>query len=194
LIEITRGGAFLLTTSRRAMKHLYEQLAERLAHDDLMVQGESPKNVLLDRFRLAAQGVLVATMSFWEGVDVPGQALRLVIMDKIPFAVPTDPIMRARAARIEEAGGNPFMELYVPQANITLKQGFGRLIRRRSDVGIVALLDVRARQRGYGRRLLAGLPPAQRTDDLAQVEEFWRSHHPALDMPGAGSVVEPAAR
>jgi ATP-dependent DNA helicase DinG len=113
-------------------------------------------------------------MSFWEGVDVPGHALRLVILDKIPFAVPTEPVVAARCAQIEREGGNPFAEYSVPVAAITLKQGFGRLLRTKKDAGIVALLDRRAVTKGYGKRLLASLPPARRMGTLEEVSAFWR--------------------
>ena len=139
----------------------------------LLVQGEAPKHVLLDRFRDSGAAVLVATMSFWEGVDVPGNALRLVVLDKIPFAVPSDPVVAARCARIEAEGGNPFTQYSVPSAAITLKQGFGRLIRTKKDAGLVALLDRRAVRKGYGKSLLASLPPARRVRTLDDVREFW---------------------
>lgn len=112
-------------------------------------------------------------MSFWEGVDVPGEALRLVIIEKLPFAVPTDPVVAARCASIEQDGGNPFIAYSVPQAAITLKQGFGRLIRARTDRGIVAILDRRVRTRGYGRVLLDSLPDARRTERIEDVRAFW---------------------
>ena len=111
-------------------------------------------------------------MSFWEGVDVPGKALRLIVIDKIPFQVPTDPVVLARSAAIEAAGKNAFSDYHVPTAAITLKQGFGRLIRSRQDAGIVAILDRRIYTKGYGRTLLASLPPAKRTDDLAETLRF----------------------
>jgi ATP-dependent DNA helicase DinG len=123
--------------------------------------------------------VLVATMSFWEGVDVPGQALRLVIIDKIPFPVPGDPVVRARGLALEDEGQNPFTAYHVPTAAITLKQGFGRLLRTARDRGVVALLDRRVVTRGYGRALLAALPPAPRTERLADVEAFFRFALPA---------------
>jgi ATP-dependent DNA helicase DinG len=129
--------------------------------------------MLVRRFRASGDAVLIATMSFWEGVDVPGDALRLVVIDKLPFAVPTDPVVAARCRAIEEAGGNPFIGYSVPDAAITLKQGFGRLIRARSDRGIVAILDRRIRTRGYGTTMLAALPPARRTDSLEDVAAFW---------------------
>jgi ATP-dependent DNA helicase DinG len=115
-------------------------------------------------------------MSFWEGVDVPGRALRLVALEKIPFLVPSDPVVRARAEALEADGKSAFAELHVPAATIVLKQGFGRLVRTRRDAGIVALLDERVHRRGYGKTLLAALPPASRTDDLAAVRAFWSSH------------------
>ena len=124
-----------------------------------MIQGERPKHVLLSRFRASGRAVLVATMSFWEGVDVPGWALRLVVLDKIPFAPPNDPVVAARCARIDREGGNGFSQYSVPSAAMTLKQGFGRLIRSQRDAGIVGILDRRIVRKGYGRALLASLPP-----------------------------------
>src|SRR5690606_32498960 len=134
LADITGGGAFVLCTSNRAMKAIHAALEQSARatprrHGPLLLQGEAPKHVLLDRFRSAGDAILVATMSFWEGVDVPGRALRLVVIDKIPFAVPTEPVVAARSAKIEADGGNPFTQYAVPAAAITLKQGFGRLIR-----------------------------------------------------------------
>ena len=175
LVEITGGGAFVLTTSLRSMHGLARRLRERAAPARVLVQGELPKSALLDEFRRAEDAILVATMSFWEGVDVPGRSLRLVVLEKLPFFVPTDPIVQARSLAIEEAGGNPFMELHLPAAAITLKQGFGRLIRTRHDFGVVALLDERVHRRGYGMKLLASLPPAARTTELSRVRNFWRA-------------------
>ena len=173
LIEITRGGCFVLTTSLRSMNALYAMLAKRLPGRRIFVQGAAPKAALISAFRAAGDAVLVATMSFWEGVDVPGRALRLVVLEKIPFLVPSDPIVQARSQELERAGENPFLRLHVPAAAITLKQGFGRLIRTRDDAGIVALLDPRVHQKGYGPRLLAALPPAGRTTELSEVRRFW---------------------
>ena len=177
LATITGGGAFVLCTSVRAMRaiHFAFLAAPDPRFGEVLCQGEAPKHVLLERFRAAGNAVLVATMSFWEGVDVPGHALRLVVIDKIPFAVPTEPIVAARSAKIEVEGGNPFTQYSVPAAAITLKQGFGRLIRTKRDAGIVALLDKRARRRGYGRALLESLPPAQRIASLEAVRDFWQS-------------------
>ncbi len=173
LIELTRGGAFVLTTSLRSMNALYAILARRLPGRRIFVQGAAPKAALISAFRAAGDAVLVATMSFWEGVDVPGRALRLVVLEKIPFLVPSDPVVQARSQELERAGENPFLRLHVPAAAITLKQGFGRLIRTRDDAGIVALLDPRVHQKGYGSRLLAALPPAGRTSELSEVRRFW---------------------
>jgi len=176
LADITGGGAFVLCTSNRAMRTIHAAIArDRGRSGPVLVQGEAPKHVLLDRFRAAGDAILVATMSFWEGVDVPGRALRLVVIDKIPFAVPTDPVVAARSAKIEAEGGNPFIQYAVPAAAITLKQGFGRLIRTKKDAGIVALLDRRAAKRGYGRALLESLPPARRVRTLDAVRDFWAS-------------------
>lgn len=172
LVRLTGGGAFVLCTSTRAMKSLHARLRSRV-EVPLLVQGERPKHVLLSRFRANGHAVLVATMSFWEGVDVPGWALRMVILDKIPFAPPNDPVVAARCARIDRDGGSGFAQYSVPSAAMTLKQGFGRLIRTQRDAGVVAILDGRVVRRGYGRMLLAGLPPAQRVRDFAELRAFW---------------------
>lgn len=171
LVRMTDGGAFVLCTSTRAMKSLHARLP-RTGHD-LMIQGESPKHVLLERFRTSERAVLVATMSFWEGVDVPGWALRLVVLDKIPFAPPGDPVVAARCARLDQNGGSGFAEYSVPSAAMTLKQGFGRLIRTQRDAGVVALLDRRVVRRGYGRALLAALPPARRVRTMEELTASW---------------------
>jgi ATP-dependent DNA helicase DinG len=171
LVRLTDGGAFVLCTSTRAMRSLHARLPRTGL--DLMIQGESPKHVLLERFRASGRAVLVATMSFWEGVDVPGWALRLVVLDKIPFAPPGDPVVAARCARLDQNGGSGFAEYSVPAAAMTLKQGFGRLIRTQRDAGVVALLDRRAVRRGYGRALLASLPPARRVRTMDELTASW---------------------
>lgn len=173
LCALTRGGCFVLTTSLRSMRALHALLRHKLPNLRLLLQGEGAKSALISAFRADGNAVLVATMSFWEGVDVPGQALRLVVLEKIPFAVPSDPVVLARSRVAEEQGKNPFMELYVPAAAITLKQGFGRLIRSRSDRGIVTLLDERVHRKGYGKVLLESLPKARRTEALDDVKRFW---------------------
>lgn len=188
LIEITDGGALVLCTSNRAMSIIHDDLSGRL---DLpvMMQGDAPKTTLLERFRASGRAVLVATMSFWEGVDIAGQALRLVIIDKIPFAVPSDPVVMARCAALEQAGGKPFAEYQVPSAAITLKQGFGRLIRTRRDRGIVAVLDKRIVSRGYGKSMLRSLPPAARASTLDEVRSFWNGEprEPWVDAERMGA-------
>ncbi len=174
LVEISGGGAFVLTTSLRTMRLFHERLRARWG-SRVLVQGDAPKQSLLARFRSVTDAVLVATSSFWEGIDVPGDALRLVVLDKIPFAVPTDPVTMARSREIEDGGGNAFAEYAIPQAAISLKQGFGRLVRSASDRGVVALLDARITRRGYGKALLASLPPARRLGTLDEVRGFFSS-------------------
>jgi len=172
LVTMTEGGAFVLCTSARAMAAIHARL--RSAVDlPLLVQGERPKHMLLSRFRASGRAVLVATMSFWEGVDVPGRALRLVIIDKIPFAPPSDPVVAARCARLDREGGSGFAEYSIPSAAMTLKQGFGRLIRTQRDAGAVAILDKRIVRKGYGRALLQSLPPASRVHTFEQLRAAW---------------------
>ncbi len=183
LIALTGGGCFVLTTSLRAMREIHDRLVGELAGLPLLMQGQAPKASLVSRFRAAENAVLCATSSFWEGVDVPGRALRLVVLEKIPFPVPSDPIVSARSRVLEEAGDNPFLKLHVPMAALALKQGFGRLVRTQRDVGIVALLDERLHRRGYGAKLLRALPPARRAQHLAEVQAFWRERQPQRVAP-----------
>ena len=164
MIEASDGGAFVLTTSHRSMREMHRRL--RGTWGPLLLQGSAPKHALLSAFKRSNQSVLVATLSFWEGVDVPGDALRLVILEKVPFPAPGDPVIQARAQQMERDGENAFNGLFLPLAQMTLKQGFGRLVRSRQDKGAVALLDSRVVHKGYGQRLLAGLPEARRTTDL----------------------------
>jgi ATP-dependent DNA helicase DinG len=173
LVKASRGGAFVLCASARNMRALHALLQDANLPWPLLCQGERPKFQLLADFREAGNAILVATMGFWEGVDVPGRALRLVVIDKLPFAVPTDPVTAARHRAIEEEGRSSFAELSVPNAAISLKQGFGRLIRTGSDAGVVAILDKRLRTKGYGRSMRASLPPASPLYDLAQVRAFF---------------------
>jgi ATP-dependent DNA helicase DinG len=187
LVRITGGGAFVLCTSVRAMRALAKRVGGLLKRP-LMMQGDAPKGALLSRFRSQNDAVLVATMSFWEGVDVPGDALRLVVIDKLPFAVPSDPIVAARAKAIEANGKSPFLEYFVPQAAITLKQGFGRLIRTQKDRGIVALLDRRVSTKGYGRVLLDSLPPARRVESLDELRAAWTAMHDDALQRAPGAV------
>lgn len=175
LVGLTRGGAFVLCTSNRMMTRFAERCRPLLKGRPVYVQGEAPKGALLERFRADGDAVLFATMSFWEGVDVPGDALRLVVIDKLPFDVPSDPLVEARCRRLEEEGEQPFIRYLVPSAALTLKQGFGRLIRSRRDRGVVAVLDGRLRTKGYGKVFLRSLPPASRCDSFEEVERFWSS-------------------
>ena len=172
LVAVTAGGAFVLCTSVRVMRALHDAL-EGAWRYPTFAQGEAPKRALLERFREAGDAVLFATASFWEGVDVPGRALRLVIMDKLPFEAPNDPVTAARIARLTESGKDAFEDFQVPAAALALKQGFGRLIRTRRDAGVVALLDRRILTRRYGRALLASLPPATRLSSMEEVRAFW---------------------
>ena len=178
VLAASGGRAFLLFTSHRALREGAEAL--RRAWNDappvpMLVQGDASRDQLLRRFREAGNAVLLGTGSFWEGVDVKGAALSVVIIDKLPFAVPDEPLLKARLAAIRERGGNPFFEEQVPQAVIALKQGVGRLIRDADDFGVVMLCDSRLLSRGYGRSILASLPPMRRTRELEEVERFLRA-------------------
>ncbi len=172
LLAITTGRAFLLFTSHRALKAA-AKLLEKLPYPRL-VQGEAPRATLIDRFRATPHAVLFGTSSFWEGVDVPGDALSLVVIDKLPFSPHTDPLVAARMQVAAELGADPFAAIQLPAAALALKQGFGRLIRRRDDRGIVAILDNRVVTRGYGRVFLDTLPAGlPRTSVLEQVKRWW---------------------
>lgn len=168
ILEVTNGRAFVLSTSISAMNALYELVSLRVDFP-CFVQGSMSKTGILERFRGTENAVLFATSSFWQGVDVRGEQLSCVIIDKLPFAVPTDPIVAARTKFIDERGGMSFFEYSVPNAVITLKQGVGRLIRSASDRGVIALLDSRLRTKGYGREFLNSLPRMKITADLNDV-------------------------
>jgi ATP-dependent DNA helicase DinG len=172
VLEITRGRAFCLFTSYTQMRELHDRLITQLPFP-LLLHGTAPRHVLLQQFRETPNAVLFGTSSFWQGVDVQGEQLSCVIIDKLPFAVPSDPIMKARTDAITAAGGNAFTELQIPQAVITLKQGFGRLIRSLSDRGLLVLLDPRVRTARYGKVFLDSLPKYRRTDDITDVEKFF---------------------
>lgn len=176
LVQASGGGAFALFSSYRAMREAHRQLGPRL-HQELgmtvLLQGEESRAALLDRFAARQPAVLFATMGFWQGVDLPGDVLRLVMLDKIPFPPPNDPLFAARAALLKAEGGNAFAELSLPAAAQSLRQGFGRLIRSTSDRGVVAILDPRISTAGYGKRLLRALPDARRTAFFTDVQDFF---------------------
>src|ERR1700739_5030968 len=175
MLEISEGRAFCLFTSYAQMKDVHQCVSSRVKFP-LLLQGSAPRTVLLDRFRSTANAVLFATASFWQGVDVPGAQLSCVIIDKLPFAVPSDPIVAARVKALQEDGRNPFAEYQVRKSVLALKQGFGRLIRSKTDRGILAILDNRIRRMQYGRIFLESLPPYKTTQDLAEVARFMENH------------------
>jgi len=173
VIEASGGGAFVLCTSHRALREAAARVRSALSLPSF-VQGEGSRAELLEAFARAGNGVLVGTSSFWEGVDVRGQALRLVIIDKLPFAAPGDPVFDARLGAIREAGGDPFNDYQLPQAIMALRQGVGRLIRDVGDRGLLMLCDPRLRSRPYGKRILASLPSMPLLSTLAEVETWLR--------------------
>jgi ATP-dependent DNA helicase DinG len=172
ILDRTSGRAFVLFTSYAAMRDVHARLATRVGWP-LFVQGTAPRSSLLRDFRATPNAVLLATSSFWQGVDVVGDALSCVIIDRLPFASPSDPLVAARIAAIERRGGQAFHEYQVPLATLTLLQGLGRLIRSRSDRGVLAVLDPRLTRMSYGRRFLGSFPPAPITDDLDAVARFF---------------------
>jgi ATP-dependent DNA helicase DinG len=172
IVKRSRGRAFVLFTSYNVLRTV-QRLVEMALPFPILVQGSAPRTELLERFRTTPNAVLLATSSFWQGVDVAGEALSCVVIDKLPFASPADPVTAARIEAINARGGDAFADYQVPLAILTLKQGLGRLIRHRSDRGVLAVLDPRLRTMGYGRRFLASLPPAPVTDDLDAVERFF---------------------
>jgi ATP-dependent DNA helicase DinG len=172
LLEITRGRAFVLFTSYAQMNEIHQRLLGEVEFPVLR-QGDAPKSALLEEFRLTPNAVLFATSSFWQGVDVQGQQLSCVIIDRLPFAVPSDPVVAARVKAIDAEGGNAFFQYQVPAAVITLKQGFGRLIRSLHDRGLLALLDNRILKKQYGRVFVESLPNYSKTTEMRVVEEFF---------------------
>jgi ATP-dependent DNA helicase DinG len=172
VLDASDGRAFLLFTSHRALRRAAELLEGRVPWP-LFVQGTAPRHRLLEEFRASGRGVLLGAASFWEGVDVAGEALSVVVIDKLPFAMPDDPVLQARLEALDEAGINPFMGWQVPTAVIALKQGAGRLIRDVHDRGVLVLCDPRLMTKGYGRLFLASLPPMPRTRELGEVTAFF---------------------
>ena len=182
VLHASGGRAFLLFTSHRALRLAAELLQDKVPWP-LFVQGTAPRPRLLEEFRASGHGVLLGAASFWEGVDVVGEALSVVVIDKLPFAAPDDPVLMARLQALEQAGINPFMGWQVPSAVIALKQGVGRLIRDVHDRGVLVLCDPRLTSKGYGRLFLASLPPMPRTRELADVQAFFHDAATAAATP-----------
>jgi ATP-dependent DNA helicase DinG len=172
ILNASRGRAFVLFTSYQQMRQVYDRVSFAIEYP-VLLQGTGPRMALLEEFRETPNCVLFATSSFWQGVDVPGEQLSCVIIDKLPFAVPNDPVVDARIRNVRESGGNPFYDYQIPQAAITLKQGFGRLIRTRSDRGVLALLDNRITRQRYGQVFFDSLPDYSFTMNRGDVEKFF---------------------
>jgi len=176
LVRASRGRAFVLFTSYSMLNRIAPELDERVPYD-VLIQGKSgSRDAILEQFREDTSSILCGTRSFWEGVDVPGESLSLVIIDKMPFAPPNDPLLQARIKSCEEKGGNGFKDIQLPEAIAVLRQGVGRLIRNNEDRGVMAILDSRLYQKFYGREVVKNLPPAPIRDDLAEVRWFFEEH------------------
>jgi ATP-dependent DNA helicase DinG len=196
VLRASGGRAFMLFTSHRALRDAAELLLARLGPSlpfPVLVQGEAPREVLLTRFRERGNAVLLGTSSFWEGVDVKGAALSVVIIDKLPFAAPDDPVLKARLEAIERRGGNPFFEEQIPQAVIALKQGVGRLMRDPNDFGVIMLCDQRLRTKGYGKIFIDSLPFMPRTENLVDVQQFLHERLSAIGLAPDPASLQPSA-
>ena len=184
LCRSSRGRALVLTTSYRMLEALASRLRGRLPYT-VLVQGDAPRERLLERFRAETESVLVATATFWQGIDVAGESLSLLVMDKLPFASPGDPLTEARCELIAERGGDWFRDYALPVATLQLRQGFGRLVRTHADRGVAAVLDPRIYTRAYGEHLIEALPSCRLVDDRAEVERFFAEDVPQLDALSA---------
>ena len=173
LLKATRGRAFVLFTSHQQMREVFERVRHRLRYP-MLIQGSMPRTEMLERFRNTPHAVLFGTSSFWQGVDVQGEQLSAVVIDRLPFAVPSDPVIAARIRQINEEGGNAFMDYQVPQAVLALKQGFGRLIRSVTDRGVLSILDHRMMRKPYGKTFLESLPRYRMTNRMDDVKVFMR--------------------
>lgn len=180
LIGITEGRTFLLFTSYKLMDEVYNNLLYRLPNYNLLKQGDASRNSLLERFKYGKRAVLLGASTFWQGVDVPGNSLVSVIITRLPFDVPTDPMEEARIERIKERGNNAFLYYQLPKAILTLKQGFGRLIRKKTDYGMVAILDIRIRKRYYGKFFLSSIPDSKTVSSIENVKEFFTDKEGSL--------------
>lgn len=196
VLRASGGRAFMLFTSHRALREAADLLLARLGTAlpfPVLVQGDAPREVLLTKFRERGNAVLLGTSSFWEGVDVKGAALSVVIIDKLPFAAPDDPVLKARLDAIERRGGNAFFEEQIPQAVIALKQGVGRLMRDPNDFGVIMLCDERLRTKGYGRIFLDSLPSMPRTENLVDVQQFLHERLSAIGLAPDLDAMNPSA-
>ena len=173
VLKASKGRAFFLFTSHRALKQAAELLADKIDYP-LLIQGSHPKTLLLEKFKQQGNAILLGTSSFWEGIDVRGEALSCVIIDKLPFASPGDPVLKARLNAMEQQGRNPFFEYQLPAAVIALKQGIGRLIRDVNDRGVLMVCDPRLLKRSYGQIFLDSVPAMKRSRDIADVEAFFK--------------------
>jgi ATP-dependent DNA helicase DinG len=189
-VRATEGHAFLLFTSLKAMERAHERLEARLGTEGLawplLLQGRGSRNELLELFRRSPNAILVGSQSFWEGVDVKGEQLSLVVIDRLPFNPPDDPVLAACIERINRGGGNAFMDYQVPRAVISLKQGAGRLIRDEADRGALMICDPRLVDKPYGRRMWRALPPFRRTRRIEDVQAFFSrpAERPGASLPG----------
>lgn len=172
LVTYSGGRALVLCTSYSRMRYVYDTTSPHLPYP-LLCQGDAPRAELIRQFQTVGNAVLFATRSFWQGIDIPGEALSLVIIDRLPFPVPSDPVVAGREQLVRAEGGVPFRDLMLPEATLALKQGIGRLMRSETDRGVIALLDSRLLHKSYGHEVLAALPPARVTAQRGEVKAFF---------------------